>query len=96
MIITRLKIALAVGIFSIILSFVSVYKFVSNDKIIALYESFMEKFAEFSIFEKIESNKKDGNSADDEKDEEDGDADKKKKKTKDKTPTTPTTSTNKP
>lgn len=93
MIIKRLKIAIAVGIFSIILSFISVYKFVSNDKIIALYESFMEKFGEISFFKAMESNKKDGDDEEDKKDDgKDGDKDD-KAKSKDK-PTT--TTTNKP
>jgi len=44
MIIKNLKIAIVVGIFSILLTFFSVYRFVSNDKIISFYESFIEKF----------------------------------------------------
>ena len=48
MIIKNLKIAIVVGIFSIVFTFFSVYRFVSNDNIIGFYESFIEKFSKKS------------------------------------------------
>ena len=49
MIIKKLKIAIFVGIFSIILSLFSVYKFVNNKKVISLYNSFTETFSKISV-----------------------------------------------
>lgn len=89
MIIKRLKIAIAFGIFAIILSFISVYKFVTNDKIMALLESFSEKFSEISFSQKLESNKND--SAADKKSSGKDESEKKKPESE-----TTTTTTNKP
>lgn len=57
MIIKTLKIAIAVGIFSILLTFFSVYRFVSNDKFIAFYENLLGKYSKSSQ-EALQSNKK--------------------------------------
>lgn len=57
MIIKTLKIAIAVGIFSILLTFFSVYRFVSNDKVMAFFENLTGKYSKSST-EALESNKK--------------------------------------
>jgi biopolymer transport protein ExbB/TolQ len=65
MIIKRLKIAIGVGIFSILLTFFSVYRFVSNDKIISFYESLIGKNSKCSV-EALRSNKNESESSDNE------------------------------
>lgn len=57
MIIKTLKIAIAVGIFSILLTFFSVYRFVSNDKVMSFFENLTGKYSKSST-EALESNKK--------------------------------------